>query len=221
MGQGRVTVNGRPARIGDSADPDADTISVDGIPISHQDRVYFALNKPVGYESSLDSTTGKPTVIELIDTDARIFPIGRLDVDSHGLLLLTNDGDFANLVMHPRSSVSKVYRVLINGRIPDSLVDEMRQGIELEEAVTLPCSIDVLERDGNKTMLRMTLHEGRKRQIRRMVAKVGFAVMDLRRDSVGDITLANLKEGEYRCLTPEEVERLRKPAVGGSGALII
>jgi pseudouridine synthase len=214
--QGRVKINGQIARIGNSADPNVDTILVDGIPIDPEEKVYFILNKPVGYESTLQSTTGNPTVIELMDTAVRIFPVGRLDTDSRGLLLLTNDGEFANMVMHPGSLVEKVYRVSVNGHIPDARIDEMRQGIELEEATTRPCEIEILERDANKTILLMTLHEGRKRQIRRMVAAIGFSVMDLRRESVGNIVLAGLKEGGHRHLTMEEIRGLQRLGMGDS-----
>jgi len=214
--QGRVKINGQIARIGNSADPNVDTILVDGIPIDPEEKVYFILNKPVGYESTLQSTTGNPTVIELMDTAVRIFPVGRLDTDSRGLLLLTNDGEFANMVMHPGSLVEKVYRVSVNGHIPDARIDEMRQGIELEEATTRPCEIEILERDANKTILLMTIHEGRKRQIRRMVAAIGFSVMDLRRESVGNIVLAGLKEGGHRHLTMEEIRGLQRLGMGDS-----
>lgn len=216
IAQGRVEINGQTAKLGDSADPVNDIILVDGVAINPQEKVYYVLNKPVGYESTLHSTTGKPTVIELIDTKARIFPVGRLDTDSRGLILLTNDGELANLVMHPGSLVSKVYRVSVNGEVLDRQIDKMRHGIQLEEAMTWPCEIDVLGRDADRTILQMTLHEGRKRQIRRMIAIVGFSVMDLRRERVGNITLAGLKEGEYRPLTSKEIEILRGLAMGDS-----
>ena len=214
--KGRVKVNGQTAKIGDSADPDEDRILVDGKPIGAQEKLYFALNKPVGYESTLHSNTGKPTVVELIETKARIFPIGRLDTDSRGLLLLTNDGVFANLVMHPRSNVDKVYRVSVDGDVPTALINTMRNGIQLEEARTRPCEIEVLAKDKNKTILQFTLHEGRKRQIRRMLEAIEFSVMDLCREKVGNITLGKLNEGNYRVLKQEEIEELRSLAKGDS-----
>ncbi len=212
IAQGRVKVNGQTANIGDSADPEVDKVLVDGTLINAQEKVYFALNKPVGYESTLNSTTGKPTVLELIETKVRIFPIGRLDTDSRGLLLLTNDGDFANLVMHPGSSVDKVYRVSVDGDVPTSLINKMRNGIQLEEARTRECEIEVLAKDKNKTILQFTLHEGRKRQIRRMLEAIEFSVMDLCRERVGNITLGKLIEGNYRALKSEEIEELRELA---------
>ncbi len=214
--KGRVKVNGQIAKIGDTADPEVDKILVDGIPINPQEKVYFALNKPVGYESTLHSTTGKPTVLELIETKARIFPIGRLDTDSRGLLLLTNDGEFSNLVMHPSSSVDKVYRVSVDGDVPSSLINVMRNGIQLEEARTRECEIEVLAKDKNKTILQFTLHEGRKRQIRRMLEAIEFSVIDLCRERVGNITLGKLNEGNYRMLKPDEIKELRKLAEGQS-----
>ncbi len=214
--KGRVKVNGQIAKIGDTADLDNDIILVDGTPINPQEKVYFALNKPIGYESTLHSTTGKPTVIELIETKARIFPIGRLDTDSRGLLLLTNDGEFANCVMHPRSSVDKVYRVSVDGDVPTSLINAMRNGIQLEEARTRECEIEVLAKDKDKSVLQFTLHEGRKRQIRRMLEAIEFSVIDLCRERVGNITLGKLNEGNYRALKQEEIEALRELAKGDS-----
>ena len=208
--KGRVKVNGQTAKIGDSANPDVDTVLVDGKPISTQEKEYYALNKPVGYESTLHSTTGKPTVLELIETKARIFPIGRLDTDSRGLLLLTNDGDFANIVMHPGSNVDKVYRVSVDGDIPISLINKMRNGIQLEEARTRECEIEVLAKDKDTTILQFILHEGRKRQIRRMLEAIEFSVIDLCREKVGNITLGKLTEGNYRMLKPDEIQALRE-----------
>jgi len=216
IAQGRVKVNGQIAKIGDSADPEVDKILVDGVSIDPQEKVYFALNKPVGYESTLKSTTGKPTVLELVETKARIFPIGRLDTDSRGLLLLTNDGELAHLVMHPCSSVDKIYKVSVEGDVPIALINRMRNGIQLEEARTWPCEIEVLSKDKDKTILQYTLHEGRKRQIRRMLEAVDYSVIDLCRESVGNITLGKLKEGNYRVLKQDEIEELRGLAKGGS-----
>ena len=208
IGQGRVKVNGQIARVGDTVDPDKDKITVDGKPITPEPKVYFALNKPVGYECTLKSTHSLPTVIELIETSARIFPVGRLDADSRGLILLTNDGKFAHLVMHPCSSIDKAYRVSVNGTVSDERIERMRQGIELEEARTWPCEIEVLERDCDKTVMRFVLHEGRKRQIRRMIGKMGFRVMDLCRERVGNLSLEDLREGQYRNLEKHEVQEL-------------
>ncbi len=214
IGHGRVKINGQTAKIGDLADPDKDKILVDGKPIGAQEKVYFALNKPIGYESTLSSTTKKPNVVELIDTKARIFPIGRLDTDSRGLLLLTNDGELANLVMHPGSSVDKVYRVSVDGDVDTSSINKMRNGIQLEEARTRPCEIEVLAKDKDKTILQFTLHEGRKRQIRRMLEAIEFTVIDLCRERVGNITLGKLKEGNYRTLKSDELQGLRDLAKG-------
>ena len=214
--KGRVKVNGQIAKIGDSADPDKDTVLVDGIAIHSQEKEYYALNKPEGYECTLHSTTGKPTVLELIETKARIFPIGRLDPDSRGLLLLTNDGDFANLVMHPGSDIDKVYRVEVEGDIPTSLINVMRNGMQLEEAVTWPCEIEVLSKIKDTTVLQFTLHEGRKRQIRRMLEAIEFSADDLCREKVGNVTLGKLSEGNYRKLKPDEIQKLRELSKRGS-----
>lgn len=206
----RVMINGKLASLGDSADPDCDVITVDSHPLNSQKKMYLALNKPAGYECSLKSTTGKPLVTGIIHVGTRIFPIGRLDVDSRGLLLLTNDGDFANKLIHPSSSMEKEYVVTINGHVPDEQVQNLRDGIQLEEALTRSCRVDILKRGKATTILRFVLQEGRKRQIRRMVEKVGFKVIDLRRERVGSITLEGLKEGAYRPLTTVEVRSLEK-----------
>jgi len=210
IAEGRVMVNGKPASLGDSADPECDAITVDSHPLNLQKKVYLALNKPAGYECTLRSTTGKPLVTEIIHIRTRIFPIGRLDVDSRGLLLLTNDGDFANKLIHPSSSIEKEYNVTINGHVPDEEVQNLRDGVMLEEAMTRPCRVDILKRGKATTILRFVLHEGRKRQIRRMVEKVGFKVIDLRRERVGSITLEGLKEGAHRPLTAVEIRSLEK-----------
>jgi len=207
---GKVKVNGKVAKIGDTADPAHDMILVEGKPLRRPRRIYLALNKPVGYETTLNSTSGKDTVISLIRTKERIIPIGRLDTDSRGLLLLTNDGDFANRIMHPRYEVEKAYHVKVRGEIPDYKIELMEKGIMLEEGITAPCKIKIIKRSSDTTMLSIILHEGKKRQIRRMIEKVGFQVLDLIRTRVGNITVGGIKEGCYRELKPNELTELRK-----------
>jgi len=207
--EGRVTVNGKRVGLGDSADPEKDVIAIDGKPISAERKVYYLLNKPAGYECTLESTTGKPLATDMVPTDFRIFPVGRLDADSRGLLILTNDGDFANRIIHPSSSLDKEYIVTVDGVISDGLVDTLRRGVLFDGKMTRPCEVEVKERNPKTTVLRFVLHEGRKRQIRRMLAAIGFSVVDLQRERIGPITLSGLKEGKFRPLTEAEVQSLK------------
>jgi 23S rRNA pseudouridine2605 synthase len=203
--EGRVKVNGKLTSLGDSADTDIDKISVDGKTLKLDKKVYLVLNKPAGYECTLRSTSGKPLVTDIVHIGVRIFPVGRLDVDSRGLVLLTNDGDFANNLIHPSSSVEKEYTVTVGGHVSDEQVQSLRCGIQLEEARTRPCRVDILKRGKATTLLRFVLQEGRKRQIRRMVEQIGLKVIDLRRERLGPITLEGLKEGAHRPLTAVEI----------------
>jgi 23S rRNA pseudouridine2605 synthase len=210
IAEGRVMVNGKRVSLGDSADPECDTITVDDRPLGQEKKVYLALNKPAGYECTLRSTTGKPLVTDIVHIGTRIFPVGRLDVDTRGLVILTNDGDFANKLIHPSNSMEKEYTVTVNGHVSDEHVQNLRDGIPLEEVMTRPCRVDILKRGKATTILRFVLQEGKKRQIRRMIEKVGYKVIDLRRERVGPITLEGLKEGAYRPLTSTEIKSLEK-----------
>lgn len=215
IAEGKVTVNGVVASVGDSADIEKDRIEVDGILLEPAKKEYYILNKPAGYESTLISTTGKPTVVSLVRTAARVFPVGRLDVDSRGLLLLTNDGDWANGIAHPSSSAGKTYLVTVDGHLDDTDISQLEAGVLLEDGKTWPCEITTVSRTDSKTVVRMVLHEGKKRQIRRMMEKVGLFVTDILRESVGCVTLEGLAEGEYRALEEEEVENLRNVEKNG------
>ncbi len=208
--EGRVTVNGRVAGIGESAEYNQDDIRVNGKRILKPVKKYFALNKPKGYETTLKSESGKPTVISLLRQRIRIIPIGRLDVDSRGLLLLTNDGEFANRIMHPRYPIDKVYVVTIKGDVPIPKIKRLSEGIQLEDGMTHPCKIKILKKNKGITMLSMTLHEGRKRQIRRMIEAIDFNVADLIRTRIGTVTLRGLREGNCRELKRNEVKQLKK-----------
>ncbi len=210
IAEGRVLVNGKKAAIGQSAEYAKDIICVDGKRLLKPKKLYFALNKPQGYETTLKSETGKPTVISLIRTRERIMPVGRLDVDSKGLLLLTNDGEFSNRIMHPRYPIDKVYWVKVRGEIPLPKVEQLRNGVELEEGVTFPCKVKVIRKSGGITIISMTLHEGRKRQIRRMIEAIGFKVLELVRTRIGPITLRGLKEGNCRELKKSELKKIKK-----------
>ncbi len=205
----KVSVNGKPVRIGDSADSEKDLIMVDGIRLRQPQKMYVILNKPVGVETTLKSESRKPTVIDLVRVRERVIPAGRLDVDSRGLVFLTNDGELANRVMHPRYLIDKVYYVKIKGIIPDEVVERLRNGVKLDDGITAPADVKVLSRKYKTTELSMKIHEGRKRQIRRMLEVVGFKVLDLARTRVGPLTLRGISEGKFRELRKKELKELK------------
>lgn len=217
---GRVEVNGKSASLGDSADTDKDTITVDGQALTPEEKIYLLLNKPAGYECTLSSTSGKPLVTDLINISQRVFPVGRLDADSRGLILLTNDGDFANALIHPSSAVEKEYSVTVEGHVTDEHVRTLSVGVMVDHKMTRPCQVRVLKRGKSVTLLSVVLHEGRKRQIRRMLEAVGFKVTDIVRERIGRLTLAGLRERSWRNLTAAEVKSLlrhpSKPKKGKS-----
>jgi|SRR3989344_1185616 len=210
ISKGKVIVNGKRATIGQSADPESDIITIEGKHLKKQPKKYYLLNKPKGYETTMKSTAGLPTVASLLKPNVRVVPAGRLDTDSRGLLILTNDGELCNRIMHPRYEIDKVYEVKINGNVPDEKIIQLRKGVKLEDGRTRPCKVEIVERKKGLTVLRMTLHEGKKRQIRRMIQAINFHVNDLVRIRIGNLSIKNLKEGGYRELTPKEVNELKK-----------
>lgn len=209
--QGRVTCNGTVACLGDSADPDMDEILLDGRPLpSRENNVYIMLNKPRGYVTTLSDEKGRRDVSELVaDCGARVYPIGRLDMDSEGLLLFTNDGEFANLLMHPKHEVHKTYDVLASGYTPGA-EERLRRPITLDGYTIRPPKVQLRSVDGDRAVLTVTIHEGRNRQVRRMCQAAGMQVLRLRRVSEGNLRLGQLPLGKWRHLTEEEVRSLRK-----------
>ncbi len=211
---GRVQVNGRTAHLGDKANPLTDTITLDGEPLDlSRDRlVYIALHKPKGIISSTEDELGKgrPTVRDLVDVPGHLYPVGRLDKPSEGLMLLTNDGDLAHKLTHPRYGHEKTYDVLVGGDISEAALEEWRWGVMLDEEVTAPAKITVLERREDYTRLEVVLQEGRKRQIRRIAANLGHPVLRLVRLRIGSLALGSLEPGQWRFLRPREVAELRR-----------
>jgi pseudouridine synthase len=215
--EGRVLVNGKKASLGDRADPGTDSIKVDGKLLRESDRPhrYILLNKPRGYLSTTQDPNGRPTVLDLIPPGLRkgLKPVGRLDFASEGLLLLTDDGDFAQAVTHPSAGLGKTYLVKVWGEPEDKKLERLRGGISIEGRRTAPCEI-TRERttarggEGN-SWLRVVLHEGRSRQIRKMFENVGHPVSKLRRIAIGPIADARLLVGAFRALTPRELARLK------------
>jgi pseudouridine synthase len=214
---GRVRVNGRIARLGDKADPEQDTVTVDGQPLALQKPVYVMLHKPRGVLSSTEDELeeGRPTVREMVPLPGHLYPVGRLDKPSEGLILLTNDGQLAHRLTHPRYEHEKVYDVALEGAIGDEALEQWRQGLLLDGEPTAPARIEVVRRERNSTRLRITLREGRKRQIRRIAAAFGHPVQRLLRTHLGPLALGELPAGKWRHLTADEIEALQE-AVGGA-----
>ena len=213
---GRVEVNKKVTiKLGTRVDPVLDEVRVDGEPLPKTRRVYYAVNKPDGVISTNQDPSGRPRVIDLLATkEIRMFTVGRLDLHSEGLILLTNDGQWANLLSHPRFGVEKIYRVEVAGSPARETLQKLREGIHLAEAFVQVPQITVKSTRKNSTTLEMTLSEGRNREIRRVLAKVGHKVLRLVRVAVGPVRLGNLAPGEYRPLSRQEVQALRKMAEG-------
>lgn len=211
IAQGRVTCNGRIAQVGDSADPDLDEILLDGKPLpSRAEYVYIMLNKPRGYVTTLSDEKGRHNAAELVaDCGLRVYPVGRLDMDSEGLLLFTNDGNFANSLMHPKHEVEKIYEVWTRGYTPGA-EEQLRRPIMLDEYTIRPPKVQFCKAEGDRAWLRIVIHEGRNRQIRRMCQAAGMQVIRLRRIAEGTLKLGDLEAGKWRYLTAEEVGQLRE-----------
>lgn len=211
--EGRVTCNGRVCRLGDSADPETDEILVDGKPLPSQpENVYIMLHKPRGYVTTLSDEKGRKNVSQLVaDCTHRVYPIGRLDMDSEGLLLFTNDGSFADQLMHPRHQVDKVYRVQVDGFTPEGLQRLKRPVILDGYRIKTPTVKQMGQPDERgRTWLQVTIHEGRNRQVRRMCAMAGMQVQRLIRVAEGPVKLGELPLGKWRYLTASEIESLKK-----------
>jgi len=211
---GRVRVNGMIAQIGMSIDTGKDKVTVDGKELHiARDKIYIALNKPRGYVTTLNDELGRKCVTELLTGfNDRVYPVGRLDKDSEGLLLLTDDGAFANALMHPSHHVPKVYRVSLRPGITGAQISKLEGGIELDGKKTAPAKVRVIKHDADRAVAEITLYEGRNRQIRRMCDAVGLEIARLARVAVGNVELGALRSGEWRELTQHEVSSLLRSA---------
>lgn len=208
IARGRVTVDGQVARVGDRVDPDSQRVEIDGRPIPvRPGLVTYLLNKPPGVISTADDPQGRETVVDLVPASPRVYPVGRLDAESEGLMLLTNDGTLADLVMHPRYGIDKTYLVMVAGE-PGEWVQRLAEGIELEDGPARARSARVVDTSGARTLVELVLGEGRNREIRRMCEAVGKDVIRLVRTGVGPITDHELGPGEVRRLSPEEIARI-------------
>lgn len=207
MQQGRVTCNGRICSVGDRADPEIDLIMLDGKKLpSKPAHLYIMLNKPRGFVTTLSDEKGRKNVSELVsDCGQRVYPVGRLDMDSEGLLILTNDGDFANRLMHPRHEIDKKYYVIVDG-FSQAGLERLRQPIMLDGYMIRTPEVELLNSNGSTAELFVTIHEGRNRQVRRMCLAAGMRVVRLRRISEGNVMLGKLPVGKWRNLTEKEIQ---------------
>lgn len=208
---GRVTCNGQVCSLGDTADPDHDSILIDGTPLpSKKEQVYIMLHKPRGYVTTLSDEKGRKNAAQLVsDCGTRVYPVGRLDMDSEGLLLFTNDGDWANKLMHPKHEVDKTYRVTVTGYSAEGF-QKLAQPVELDGYRIKSPTLALLRQEGEKAQLLVTIHEGRNRQVRRMCAMAGMEVRRLVRVEEGNLKLGDLPLGKWRHLTDEEIASLGK-----------
>jgi 23S rRNA pseudouridine2605 synthase len=210
---GRVAVNGRRAQLGESADPERDVVAVDGVSLRAATHVYWMLNKPRGVLSTVRDTHGRTTVVDLLPDDLpRVYPVGRLDRDTEGLVLLTNDGELAHVLLHPSFESEREYRVTVAGRISAAALRRLAAGVPLDDGVTAPARVAEPNYDAARRTSRfsLTLIEGRKRQIRRAVAALGHPVVELRRVRMGPLRLGRLAPGRARPLRRGEIEALAR-----------
>jgi 23S rRNA pseudouridine2605 synthase len=209
---GKVKVNNTVVtELGIKIDTNEDKVCVNGIQIAlEENKIYIILNKPEGYLCTLKDERGRKTVLDLVqDINERIFPIGRLDYDTSGLLIMTNDGDIYNKVIHPREKINKVYEATIKGVPSSEEINSFCSGVDIGGYVTAPAEIVILRKDTETSKVRITIHEGKKRQIRKMCKIISHPVITLRRISIGNIILSDLKRGQWRYLTQEEVNYLK------------
>ena len=205
---GRVQVNGKPAALGDRAEPGVDLITVDGEPVAAQTMRYLALNKPTGYITTVTDTHGRPTVVDLVNVPERVYPVGRLDLHTSGLLLLTSDGEFAERVTHPRYEIEKTYIVRVARPFGAAALRKLQSGIELEDGPIHPEKVRITSDD--RRTVKMTIHEGRNRIVRRVFEALGSRVIELRRTRIGPVELGSLPLGNWRELSQAEIEGLRR-----------
>ncbi len=207
---GKVKVNGHIAKIGDSVDPKRDKITVSGKNVvATNQKVYIMLHKPRGYVTTLSDEFSRKCVADLVkDVPAKVFPVGRLDKDSEGLLFMTNDGDFANRITHPSSHVNKTYRVTVKGGVDDEKLDKLCSGVVIDGVKTLPCDVFIAEKKPDRTVLIFIIQEGRNRQIRKMCEAVKLEVIRLKRTEIAGVKLGMLGQGKWRDLNEKEIHRL-------------
>ena len=214
--EGKVKVNGHIAQIGQKIKPGKDLVTVGKQKITSTKKrkmIYVMLHKPRGYVTTVSDEQNRKTVMDLVsDIDERIYPVGRLDKDSEGLLILTNDGSFTNAMTHPSHNYAKVYRVTVRPKVTDEILYNLRSGIEIDGKMTAPCEVTVLTTEENRVVLEIILKEGRNRQIRKMCESQGLEVARLKRTAIGPIKLGMLPQGKYRELSEQEIKKLLRSA---------
>lgn len=207
VAEGRITVNGKPARLGQRVDPDQDKVEVDGNPVGlRTDLVYYLLNKPSGVVTTASDPQGRPTVVDMVPGEPRVFPVGRLDADSEGLLLLTNDGGLTHRLTHPSFGVAKEYLAHVEGRPSRGALRRLRDGVELDDGAAQAVAVSLPE----PSVIRIVVHEGRNRLVRRMCEAVGHPVIRLVRTRIGPLADRSLPPGQWRVLKPSEVRELER-----------
>ena len=212
---GKVKVNGRVASLGDKVDPIRDKIVVSGKRVVRtKTKMYIMLHKPRGFVTTMSDELGRKCVSELVeDAGVRLFPVGRLDRNSEGLLLMTNDGAFSNMLTHPSRHVSKVYRVTVREKVTEDQLAKLTEGIMLDGTKTLPCDVHIIDKGENRTVLNVVLYEGRNRQIRRMCESVGLTVIRLKRTEIAGVRLGMLPQGKWRELNEKEMQHLTNVSI--------
>ena len=210
--EGRISVNGSPVKTsGFKVDPDKDKILVDGQKVlgrESNEKVYIALNKPKGVVSTTSDELGRKTLLDLVKITARVFPVGRLDQDTSGLILLTNDGELTQKLTHPKFETPKTYRVYLQGKVDEWQMNKLKNGVVLKDGKTAPAEVEILEEKDNRTLLKITIREGKNRQVRRMCAAIKLNLLELKRVAIGKLELGELASGKWRYLTGEEVKFL-------------
>ncbi len=212
ISDGRISVNGRTiTEMGFQVDEDRDHIEVDGIKVlPEEEKHYLAYNKPIGEVTTVSDPEGRTTVMDKFrDYPVRLYPVGRLDYDSEGLLLLTNDGDMMNHVLHPSKEVSKVYLTKVSNEVTEEEIHMLRKGVMIEGKMTSPASVRLIRKETFDTVLLISIHEGRNRQVRKMIQAIGHQVVSLKRVEFGPIRLADLPSGQWRRLTEQEIQKLK------------
>ncbi len=212
--EGRVKVNGKKVtEQGIKVEIGRDTVTVDNKPVEIKDKKYYImLNKPAGYVSTAKDQFDRPTVVDIVkeEVGTRIFPVGRLDYETEGLLLMTNDGDFTYKITHPKFQKDKTYIAVINGGIAIPDLNRLRKGVKVEDYTTSPAQVEIMDAAGGKTAIKITIHEGRNRQVRKMFDALGYTVIALKRIKIGELELGNLPVGRWRHLTSHEINCLLK-----------
>lgn len=211
IANGNVKVNGKPMTQMGYDVKDEDKVEVNGVLLGEgQKLVYYVMNKPVGYITSVKDEQDRPVVMDLLtDVQARVFPIGRLDYDTSGLLILTNDGDFSQRIGHPKNSIPKTYEALISGRLSRERVRWLKSGVDIEGYITKPAQVEIVKESASATLVHITISEGKNRQVRKMFKAVGNPVVELQRISIGELRLGRLMPGHYRRITAKELEYLK------------